>query len=82
MDPDTAIMQWTEAGLAKYWVKCYKPDEVSAHVGGDGAINQYRARMTDATWVNNVLTVRTKLLELESRMRMPKQAFLLTRWTP
>jgi hypothetical protein len=35
-------------------------------VGDDGAIDQYRARMTDASWVDVVLIVCTKLLELES----------------
>ncbi len=67
MDPDTAIMHMDRGGtadLAKYGVKCYKLDEASARVGDHGAIDQYRARMTDATCVDDVLTVRTKLLEL------------------
>jgi hypothetical protein len=64
MDPDTAIMHMDRGGIADltmYWVKCYKPDEASARVEDDGAIDQYRARMTDATWVDDVLTVPTTL---------------------
>jgi hypothetical protein len=69
MDPDTAIAAMDSGGstgFSKYWIKCSKLDEPLTRVPNAPVIDQYRRRIAEPTWVDDILTVRAKLLDLEA----------------